>query len=565
MNKNLKRDNISSNLRFRSRSKSGVRLSLAQPGLIAGLLISGGAGLVQAAGPVADESSRRGGLHVIDWGIIAAYALLTIGLGAWFGRKQKTTQEYFVGNGDMSWLLIGVSLFATLLSSITYLSTPGEIIGKGPADLIKLLGLPIVFLIVGFGIIPVYMKHRVTSAYELLEDKLGISVRLLGVVMFLALRLVWMSLLIYMASKAMTVMMSVDEKWVPAIVLVTGLVSITYTSLGGMRAVVITDLVQTILLLGGAMLVLIVISVKSGGLDWFPTTWHSHWDVQPMVSFDPKTRITMLGSLLSLGIWYICTAGGDQVSVQRFMATRDAAAARRSFATQLTISAMVTLTLGLVGLALLDYYQSHPEFLTDGYTLRKDADKIFPLFIADRLVPGVSGLVVAAMFAAAMSSIDSGVNSITAVVVTDFRDRFTKRPRTNKEDLRFARLLAFTIGAIVVVGSMYMDKIPGNFFAMTNKTVNLLVPTIFCLFFFAFFVPFANAPGVWIGWFFGVTTAVLIAFSGMFFGTDPITGYDPISFQWIGPASLLADLGTGTLACWIFDRRKRSKSHAMEP
>ena len=510
------------------------------------------------------ESHTSTGLQPADWVIIVIYAASTIGLGAWFARRQKSTREYFLGSGQMNWLLIGVSLFATLLSTITYLSTPGEVIGKGPADLVKLLALPLAYAVVGYWLLPVYMRHRVTSAYELLEEKLGLSTRLLGVGLFLVLRLVWMSVLVYMAAKAMVVMMRVDEKWIPTIVIATGAVSVIYTSLGGLRAVVITDLLQTILLFGGAALVLIVATVDAGGLGWIPTRWHEQWDHQPVFSTDPSVRITMVGSFLSLLTWMICTAGGDQVSVQRFMATRDAQAARRSYGTQLAVNALVTLTLGLVGLALLYYYERHSQLLPAGFSLKKDADDVFPLFIANQLPPGVSGFVVAAMFAAGMSSIDSGVNSITAVVMTDLLDRFDLRPRTERAHVLAARILALSIGIVVVVGSLYVGRIEGNFFTVTNKTVNLLPPVIFSLFFFALFIPFANAPGVWVGCLMGTATAALIAFSGEIFGyhkiADPKTGkilvkLAPVTFQWMGPASLAVNLVTGTFACWIFRRR----------
>ncbi|MFV1981670.1 MAG: sodium-coupled permease, partial [Rhodothermia bacterium] len=117
------------------------------------------------------------GLVLIDWVIIGTYAGLTLFLGWHFGRRQKSTSEYFTGSGHMGPVLIGVSLFASLLSTITYLSLPGEILGKGPVYLTNLLAYPFVYLIVGFLLLPVYMRIRVTSAYELLEVKLGVSVR----------------------------------------------------------------------------------------------------------------------------------------------------------------------------------------------------------------------------------------------------------------------------------------------------------------------------------------------------------------------------------------------------
>ncbi len=538
-------------------------------------------------------SAPRVGLQILDWVLIGLYAITTITIGWYFGRKQTSTKDYFIGSGNMNPTLIGISLFATLLSTISYLSLPGEMVGKGPAILANYLSYPLIFVIIAFGLLPAYMKHRVTSAYELLELKLGISIRLLGATMFLLLRLVWMSLLIYLAAKAMSVMMGIGEEWVPLIVLFTGFVAVIYTSIGGLRAVVVTDAMQTALLFGGALLVLATITYEYGGFGWFPRQWQSNWDVQPILPvserswFDPGIRVTVLGGLVSTIVWYVCTAGGDQTSVQRFMATRDLRAARWASAVQLIVGSIVGITLGFVGMALLGYFKDHPQELPPGMTIADNADDVFPRFIAYHLPVGVSGLVVSAMFAAAMSSVDSGVNSITAVVSTDYLDRFGLRAKTERGHLLFVRVLAFSIGAVVVFGSTFMGWIPGNITAVTNKTVNLLTAPIFGLFFFALFVPFARPAGVWAGTICGTVVAGMIAFSGPLvtlldlkfgipvetFGVelhttiDAATGAkqtmadDPVSFQWIGPAGLLVDLVVGLLISWFIvqQRNRRAK------
>lgn len=491
-------------------------------------------------------------MAAVDWIILFVYAFSTIGLGWYFGRNQEDANEYFIGSGKMNPILIGVSLFATLLSTISYLALPGEVAGKGPVFLTNYLAYPLIYLFITLVLLPVYMRQRVTSAYELLENQLGLSIRLLGATLFLLMRLVWMSLLVYLTAKAIATMIGVDAEMVPWIVLATGAFAITYTSLGGLRAVVITDLMQTVLLYGGALLVLGTITWKMGGFGWFPTQWQQDvWDSQPIFSLDPTVRVTVVGSMLSIFLWTVATAAGDQVSVQRYMATEDVKAARRAIAIQLTVGTIVGITLGLVGVALLGYYQANPELLPTGTTLRLQADELFPHFIANGLPPVVTGLVVSGLFAAAMSSIDSGVNSITAVVMTDFLDRFGWKPQTEAKHLLWARLLAFAIGATVVMASSLVQYIPGNFMAITNKTVNLLTVPIALLFFFALYVPFSNAIGVWIATIASVGVAVLIAFSGVFFGMNPETGNDPISFQWIAPAALLTGVTVGIVACKI--------------
>ena len=160
------------------------------------------------------------------------------------------------------------------------------------------------------------------------------------------------------------------------------------------------------------------------------------------------------------------------------------------------------------------------------------------------------------MFAAAMSSIDSGVNSITAVIMTDFLDRFGLKPKTDRGHVRLARLLAFSVGAVVVIGSSFMEYVPGNFVGVTQRTTNLLVTPLFALFCFALFIPFARALGVVVGAIYGVSTAVLVAFSGNIYETlQGATFFDvsspidatPISFQWIAPLALVVNLGAGML------------------
>ena len=498
---------------------------------------------------------EKTGLAWLDWLVIVVYAFSTICLGWYYSRKQRDAKDYFVGGGILNPVLVGISLFATHLSTISYLSVPGETISKGPIFILLVLPVyPVAYLIVSRLILPVYMRHRATSAYELLEERLGLNVRVLGAAMFILVRLIWMCLLVFVAARAMTVMLGVGEHWIPWIVLVTGFVSIVYTSLGGLGAVVVTDFIQTALLLGGAILVVVLVTIELGDFSWIPTSWHATWDSQPVYSFDPRVRVTMFGTFFSVLVWTVCTSGGDQLSVQRFMATRDAAAANRSCLTQTFVAVIVLTTLLFVGFALMGYFQARPHELPKGLSMVNNGDQIFPRFISFHLPIGVSGLVVSAMFAAAMSSLDSGVNSITAVVTSDFLERFGLYPKKHKSQVRLAQYLAFGLGAVVVIGSSYMGNIPGNITGMTQRTTNLLATPVFSLFFFALFVSFGKPAGAIVGFIYGIVTSVLIAFSGNFytlletlssFGPEGIVDTTPISFQWISPASLLVNLSSG--------------------
>jgi len=546
---------------------------------------------------VADRQSGRQGLHWIDGVIVAVYATCMLSLGWYYNRKQKNTDEYFVGNRAMNPFLIGVSLFATLFSTISYLSLPGELMAHGPVILAGALALPIYYFIVGYLIVPMYMRHRVTSAYELLETQLGVSVRLTGAVMFIVLRLSWMSLLIFFASSAMIEMLGLGQQItvgdlqvssIAVVTFVTGCVAITYASLGGLRAVVITDLIQFLLLFGGAVLVVVTVTIQLDGFSWFPTQWVETWDPQPFFSTDPRQRLTVFGSILAGTLWWIFTAAGDQTAIQRFMATRDAKAARRSFLINSIAGAMVSIVLALVGFALLGFFQSNLELLPEGKTIRNHADHLFPHYIAYHLPIGLSGLVVSGLFAAAMSSLDSGVNSISAVVMTDFVDRFRNRPMSDKARVRTAQVLAFGIGLTVVVcASLFMEQVPGNFLEKTKRSIELFVAPIFLLFFMAFFVPFATSSGTIIAAVTGLAAAVVIGYwqpftelhtAGLQWAAlEPVTaakasrhfkqltGANTISFQWMLPVSLVTGLTCGCLASllgrWISTNRTLNKSN----
>lgn len=480
------------------------------------------------------------GLHWIDFVIIAAYAVGMLGVGWYFSRKRATRDEYFTGGRGMNPVLIGISLFATLLSTISYLSKPGEIIKNGPYTFTAVIAIPIAFVVVGYWLIPVFMKFRLTSAYELLEKKLGISSRLIGASMFILLRLMWMAVLLNFAAGALLVMLGVDEKWLFPVTALIGMIALVYSSLGGLRAVVVTDLIQFILLLGGAILGIVIVSVRLEGLNWFPTKWDPEWKVQPVFSLDPYLRLTVIGVIVSQTLWTICTAGGDQTAIQRYMATSDASAARKSYLVNSIVTLVSSVVLALVGLALMAYYRQFPGDFAEGQNAISSADKLFPYFISHQLPVGISGLVVAGMFAAAMSSVDSGVNSITAVVSSDFIGRFRKTEKEERREVIQARWIAVGVGALVIAATTLIEHLPGNLFVVSKRATDLFVTPIFTLFFVAMFVRNATAAGANAGALCGFLSAALIAF------WNPLVDSErALSFTWISPIALTVGITVG--------------------
>lgn len=487
-------------------------------------------------------------LHWADWVVIVAYGLWMLGIGLYYSLRTKDTEDYLLGGRSMRSSSIGLSLFATLFSTITYLALPGEMINKGPVALCWMLGLPVVYVVVCRVLIPRIMALRVTSGYELLESRLGVGNRRLASGIFLVTRMLWMALIIYITSdKILVPILNLPEGQGFYISLVVGLVTVAYTFMGGLRAVVLTDVIQTFILFAAAITALALITFTMGGFSaWWPAEWSPTWDQQPVFSWDPKVRVTLIGSMVWMTVWWICTAGSDQMAIQRYLATRDAPAARKAFVWTLVSNIFVTLLLGSLGLALLGFFKAHPEYLkADGeflkldLTIQKDADKLFPYFICRFLPTGIVGLVISGLLAAAMSSLASGINSACSVISSDFIDPIFGRASTEKANVLRNKLISLVVGVVGIAASFLIEKVPGNILEVTTRTNHVFVAPLFGLFLMALFIPFATPIGAVVGTLASCVVAVFIAY------WDLITGQPPLSFQWISLTALIVSIAVG--------------------
>jgi SSS family solute:Na+ symporter len=245
--------------------------------------------------------------------------------------------------------------------------------------------------------------------------------------------------------------------------------------------------------------------------------------------------------ITSVFAWYVCTCGSDQMAIQRWLSTRNAAAARRSLLTTLAAEALVGLLLGLVGLSVVGYFTKHPELFTENTSLITGADRLFPRFVMVGLPTGMTGVIIAAVLAAAMSSLASGMNSSSLVITEDFIARLRSSPLTDAGHLKLARDLSAGIGVLVLLLSLLVSRIEGNLLDVCYRAVNLLTAPLFVLFFMAMFVRWATTFGALTAAVASVGTAVGIAYA------DPL-GLPPISIMWIIPASFIAGVASGGLA-----------------
>ena len=317
----------------------------------------------------------------------------------------------------MPWFAVGLSLLASILSTITYLSTPGEIIKNGLGANARLLSYPLVFLVVGYLVVPFYMRLQVTTAYEHLEKQFDLATRLFGASIFILVRLAWMGTIVFTAAGALATISGLSFT---TVVLGVAAVGTIYTTLGGMRAVIWTDVVQFFILFAGALFTIlyVVYDAGTGPVTWWNHTTAAEMEPQPIFSLDPTVRLSWVGMINWVLFWWICTAGGDQVAVQRYLSTDSVTSARRSFACTLTASRRCCCV--SVG------WHSTPTIRPSSPLIRTAS---FPTSFATFSRGGLAGLVVAALFSAAMSSLDSGINSVSSVVVTDYYRRLRRAAR----------------------------------------------------------------------------------------------------------------------------------------
>lgn len=486
-------------------------------------------------------------LSILDWIVLFIYGSGMLLVGFYFSRRNKNTDDYMLGGRSMKSWRVGLSLFATLFSAVSYLSLPGEMIKHGPMIWCMVAAMPFVYWLVSWLFIPFIMRLKISSAYELLQTRLGRSNRILASVYFLIMRFVWMAVIIYMcAEKVIVPIMGWSASTALWVSVAIGGLTIVYTSAGGLRGVVLTDVVQSFILFGGSVLAIILIINQLGSVSSIiPSNWPTHWD--GWVFFDPNARVSFLTAVLAVFAWHVCTAGSDQMAIQRYLATRDIKAARKMYLSSVLSTIFVYFLLAVLGLAIMAFFQKNPTLIPNQASLHESADLLFPRFIVIGLPVGFSGLVLAGLLAAAMSSLSSGINSSCLVIIKDFLIPFHREPISEPKQVQLAQIISMGIGLLIVLLSLVIGNVKGNLLEVTYKTINLLVGPLFVPFFMAMFIRRAQPAGTFIGTIFSGLVAMFISFSNELFGFS-------ISFLWIIPGSFVAGAATSWLLSWVIKK-----------
>ena len=495
--------------------------------------------------------NNQGGLTFVDVTVIVAYLLIMLYMGLKIARKQRSTEDFFVGGRDLPAWAVGISLFASVMSTILYLGQPGEMFRTGLSFLTRNLPLPLILIVVCFVWIPFFMRLRLTSAYEYLERRFNYSVRALAAIFCLLLIFGWISVVVLTASMALVEITRIEailpfindaDSAVYATILGVGAFSIFYTTLGGIRAVIWTDVIQFFVLLIGALFTMGAVAwmTSSNVGDWIEVSQtYKHEEVQ-WFDWDVRNRSTVFSISLSLFMWMVCTHGANQMAMQRYFTVRNVKAARISY----VISAVAALALGVilagVGISLMYFIQQYDlpasaGILSDIRSVRNVAqDSVFPQFISIYMPSGLRGLVVAALFAAAMSTIDSGANSASTILTVDFIRRFDRKSEAGQLELKRARIMTACMGVLVVGYTIALYELSkgSDIISLAQKGFNCFLGPLGALFVLGMFVKKATPIAVIPAFILGELVGVSASYSTELFDVDFST-HLVIGFSWL--------------------------------
>lgn len=434
------------------------------------------------------------GLGTINILVIIGYFAVLAGIGIYFSRRQKSTNDYFKGGGRIPWWAAGLSLFGTALSAITFMAIPSKAYATNWSYVLFNIGILFVAPIIVFVFIPFFRKLNITTAYEYLEIRFNAFVRVICSMAFIIFQVGRMGVVLFLPSIALNVVTGLD---IFLCIGIMGVCSILYTMIGGIEAVVWTDAIQVIILLGGAIFAVIYISSSlPGGLGETIDIAVANGKFNlGTTNFDLKDA-TMWTVIIAACFTHLTTYGTDQSMVQRYLTTSSMKEAQKSVWTNAILTIPATLIFFFIGTALYAYYKIYPENLSISIP---NGDAIFPWYIFTQLPTGIVGLLISGIFAAAMSTLSGSMNSAATAYIVDIYSRFLHKGESGNE-LRAARMATCVIGIISLSFAFLMATWNiASLWDEFNKILGLILGSMGGLFMLGMLTKRANSTGAIIG------------------------------------------------------------------
>lgn len=389
---------------------------------------------------------------ITNYSVLILYLLISIFIGVYFSRKQKSTDDYFSGSGRIPWWAAGLSIFGTLLSAITFMAIPAKTFISDWSFFFLNITAILITPAIAFIFIPFFNKLRIKTAYQYLEERFNYTARAFGSLSFILFQLGRISIVLLLPSLAISIVSGIS---VEVSILIMGILCIFYTTFGGIEAVIWTDVLQVIVLLGGSILAVIWIifhtETSFGDMISYASERNKFNIINMELNFTDSTFwVVFIGGLASA----LVAQGTDQTIVQRFLTSSSVKDSQKTLYTNAVLTLPATIIFFGLGTLLYVFYTENPDALNPSISSN---DSIFPWYIVNELPIGVSGLLIAGIFSAAMSSISSSLNSVSTAYCNDFHLHF--RPKiADMKLLRIARLATMITGVIGVLLALWMAE-----------------------------------------------------------------------------------------------------------
>lgn len=388
-------------------------------------------------------------LGTIDTAILVLYGLILVAMGVYFFRKTKTSEEFMVaGRGIPSWAA-GIAVMSAYTSSISYIAIPGKAFDSNWHPLIfALTALPVTWFVTKY-VIPHYRKNNIISVYKYLEDKIGDWGRVYASFSFLLFMVGRTAIILYLSSLLLISFIDID---IQMLIVIIGVITIIYTLMGGMEAVIWTDVMQSIVMIGGVLFVGYLLTKEI----------FSEPEFLIQKAFD-ENKFSLGDTSFSLSsrtVWVMIIYGitenirnlmADQNYTQKYASVPTEKKAKRSVWFAMLIYLPLTAIFLYIGTALFAFYAGHP---IDPSIVK--GDQVFPYFIATELPVGVKGLIIAAILAASMSTIDSALNCSATVLYEDYYRKYFRLDPSEKDSIGFLRLSTIVWGVMGIVFALLL-------------------------------------------------------------------------------------------------------------
>jgi SSS family solute:Na+ symporter len=438
--------------------------------------------------------------------------------GGSFFKKNKTSSSYTLGNKDIPSWVVTMSIFATFVSSISYLALPGNAFQSNWNALVFSLSLPIATLIAVKYFVPLYRKINSPSAYTFMEQRFGAWARVYVSLCYLLTQLMRIGTILYLLALTLNAITGWD---ITTVIVFTGLIVAVYSMLGGITAVLWTDAIQGIILIIGAFVCIgyIFYNLPEGPSQIFNIAAEN--DKFSLGSFDLDFSKPTFWVVLIYGVFInLQNYGIDQNYVQRYMVLKSDKEAQRSALIGGLIYLPISALFLFIGTSLFAYYNS-VEVLPEALQDISKADRVFPHFIVNALPPGLTGLMIASIFAAGMSTISTSFNSSATVFLTDYYNKYFKQDASDKKRMQVLYISSFIISIIGIAIAIAMINVKSALDAWW-KLSSIFSGGMLGLFLLGIFSKTKNVTGAIIGMIAGILMILWLTFSEVIFGPDSI-------------------------------------------